>query len=602
MIDNVNHKIIESNLDFYLEEISESTRNTKRVKELRAIKNNQIFHVRQNSTQRFYQYRIDKIGQHKAYLRCVNYKCCSRLEVILGFNLKTEKIGNNFQFHEDVTEEMLKDTNNYQGLNHKCTKKCTGPNKKCTTHHKCSGYGCNMVHYRNHRANSRQARERLEDVSDSITYADVKLRNQTKPGTLFSDLNVIESATQWSLSYLDRTMGFSADNYSTLNWVEGQKEHEEEIFYESENIKIILLPSNLHLLNYAHVFVDGTFRTVSSARVDGKKAFHQMYVCSVRLTSVDDRSFVLPIWYAFLPNKQRKTYDEMWKLFKSIWNDKMDGEPFRPYSFNLDFEIAAIKSIEAAFTASDYYPLIRLCSVHMLRNWCKHWKRIGKKIWKTPEFHNVWQILRGCPYIPWNDDLVNCLFGYLRAQQCQSKKMNENYQKFLDYLYKEYFTAFSGKKQQVNVLGYLNWQHPKFILKTGEVDSTTNVAETVNAAMKHKIKSPPQTLTRLFMGIKKFHFYMMNERKAWGKTKSKGKRKKHIVEKHNIMRDLISEYHDLSETEQKNTLISYCLKLSGARQIVYKKDYDEPCDSDADYDSDPEPETEPDYDCYPDSE
>ena len=92
--------MIESNLDFYLEEISESTRNTNRVKELRAIKNNQIFYVRQHSTQRFYQYRIDKIGQHKAYLRCVNYKCCSRLEVILGLDLKTEKVGNNFQFHE----------------------------------------------------------------------------------------------------------------------------------------------------------------------------------------------------------------------------------------------------------------------------------------------------------------------------------------------------------------------------------------------------------------------------------------------------------------------------------------------------------------------
>ena len=129
---------------------------------------------------------------------------------------------------------------------------------------------------------------------------------------------------------------------------------------------------------------------------------------------------------------------------------------------------------------------------------------------KTPEFHNVWQILRGCPYIPWTKDLVNCLFGYLRAQRCESKGMNQNYQKFLDYLFKEYFTAYTVKNQ-VNVLGYLNWQHPSFILKTGEVDSTTNVAETVNAAMKFKIKSPPQTLTRLFMGVKKFHFYMMNE-------------------------------------------------------------------------------------------
>ena len=37
------------------------------------------------------------------------------------------------------------------------------------------------------------------------------------------------------------------------------------------------------------------------------------------------------------------------------------------------------------------------------------------------------------------------------------------------------------------------------------------------------------------------------------------------------------------------------------RKIVFKKDYDEPWDSDADYDSDPEPEAEPDYECYPDS-
>ena len=63
VIDNVIHKMIESNLDFYLEEITESSRNTNRIKELKSIKNNQIFHVRQNSTQRFFQYRIDKITQ-----------------------------------------------------------------------------------------------------------------------------------------------------------------------------------------------------------------------------------------------------------------------------------------------------------------------------------------------------------------------------------------------------------------------------------------------------------------------------------------------------------------------------------------------------------
>ena len=43
LIHNLNHKTIENNLDFYLEDITESTRNTNRIKELRGIKNNQIF-------------------------------------------------------------------------------------------------------------------------------------------------------------------------------------------------------------------------------------------------------------------------------------------------------------------------------------------------------------------------------------------------------------------------------------------------------------------------------------------------------------------------------------------------------------------------------
>ena len=38
VIDNVTHKMIESNLDFYLEEITESSRNKNRIKELKSIK------------------------------------------------------------------------------------------------------------------------------------------------------------------------------------------------------------------------------------------------------------------------------------------------------------------------------------------------------------------------------------------------------------------------------------------------------------------------------------------------------------------------------------------------------------------------------------
>ena len=50
VIDNIIHKMIVKNLNFYLEEITESSRNTNRIKELKSIKNNQIFHVRQITT------------------------------------------------------------------------------------------------------------------------------------------------------------------------------------------------------------------------------------------------------------------------------------------------------------------------------------------------------------------------------------------------------------------------------------------------------------------------------------------------------------------------------------------------------------------------
>ena len=80
---------------------------------------------------------MDKIGQFKGYLRCIDYKCNSRLEVIFGLEMTTVKAGKKFQFHELVTEKMLRNPDNYQGLNHKCTEKCTA---KCTTVHKCKGF------------------------------------------------------------------------------------------------------------------------------------------------------------------------------------------------------------------------------------------------------------------------------------------------------------------------------------------------------------------------------------------------------------------------------------------------------------------------------
>ena len=81
-------------IDFYLESITESYRNTNLVK--KGIHSNLVHHIRQNSSQKYYKYRTDKIGKSKSFLRCSIGKCSARLSVLHGEDLQTEKIGSVF--------------------------------------------------------------------------------------------------------------------------------------------------------------------------------------------------------------------------------------------------------------------------------------------------------------------------------------------------------------------------------------------------------------------------------------------------------------------------------------------------------------------------
>ena len=85
-------------IDYYLEELTESAWNTKLIKNKREIHANVCFHIRKNSTQLFYEYRMEKIHRFKAFLKCRVAKCSSRLIVNYGNALTTEKMGHNSNF------------------------------------------------------------------------------------------------------------------------------------------------------------------------------------------------------------------------------------------------------------------------------------------------------------------------------------------------------------------------------------------------------------------------------------------------------------------------------------------------------------------------
>ena len=160
----------------------------------------------------------------------------------------------------------------------------------------------------------------------------------------------------------------------------------------------------------------------------------------------------------------------------------------------------------------------------------------------------------------------------------------------MNYLLKEYFSPLK-KNGNPNLMSYKNWEHTDFILKSGEVDCSTNVSEAINSGLKSKIPHPPKTISKLLLSLKSYHFNKLNDLREWGTTKNIRKRKMSTIAIHNEIRDLIIDFDSLTESGKLCNLISHCTKLSLARKGFHTKDYDSP-----DWNSDPNSDSNSDSD------
>ena len=133
----------------------------------------------------------------------------------------------------------------------------------------------------------------------------------------------------------------------------------------------------------------------------------------------------------------------------------------------------------------------------------------------------------------------------------------------------------------------MNWPHSDFVVTYGEVDSSTNVSEAVHRGMRHDIPNPPSSVPKLLAALKLFHFGKLNKKREWGKTKSR-KRKLSVIYKHDKMRSLINQYHELDKIERQDMLMTQLKNLSDARKDNYHTDYDTLVSSDSEVDSDTE--------------
>ena len=94
-----------------------------------------------------------------------------------------------------------------------------------------------------------------------------------------------------------------------------------------------LLKDDLAKLNDPTVRVhgDGTFRSV--AFIPG---YYQTFTLSVKITSRDkSRAMPYPMIEVLMPNRQKKTYKEMWKQLKEIHEEHF-GVPLKIHQFSCD--------------------------------------------------------------------------------------------------------------------------------------------------------------------------------------------------------------------------------------------------------------------------
>lgn len=116
---------------------------------------------------------------------------------------------------------------------------------------------------------------------------------------------------------------------------------------------------------------------------------------------------VHPLIYALLPNKQEKTYTNLFKMLNQL------KPGLNPTSISCDFEQAILKSIKTEFPSTEIY----CCFYHFSKNIYKKWCDLGivSNYRNNSDFSILVKMVVALTFIPINDiDLaIESLAGYL---------------------------------------------------------------------------------------------------------------------------------------------------------------------------------------------
>ena len=263
-----------------------------------------------------------------------------------------------------------------------------------------------------------------------------------------------------------------------------------------------------------------------------------------------------------MKSKNTIIYVELFKIINKHFEKKF-GRKLVPRCFRMDCEAAVLRAINTVYGSVK----MRLCIIHILRNWRKKFiEYVGKpQFLKNILFKNAWNILRGVFFLPYPALKIVINYFLTVTVKALPRGLKGKFKQFVtDYLVKRYFSTTAT---------YPNWYWSYFhdINDFATMNYSTNSAEVINRILKVKTGNGKVVFRGACRILKDFKEDYISDF-HWKVTLNHlNPRLPVTIAREQFLLDLVREYDDLpflQQTEISN-VINYAAKFSTVNYYAF---------------------------------
>ena len=538
-----------------LERVTKSTQQKKH-----KPNNGFMFHVKANSI--YGEYQVNSVNSKSLNLRCVNPVCGAIFTVETPFNHKIGARPNGksrFGIRTDIAEDNLMNKEMYGSVSHVCGPTCIprqGGMCSKTVHLDGCKYGSVNTNW-NHRLVADRLKKRR--AKDQAINAAAIVDEELAP--FMPNVPLHEVAPRYMLQHdLNprrlREVIYNADSKNKptvtvlgvpeklVHFTTGENGEKSQFIYEQPLFTAFILPSDLELLRTLPVVADGTFEAIKKLQgFDDRSA--QLYQLSVKF-NVGNRCFIYVVGQFLMKNRRKSTYDAMFDFIKELYAQTYpDNDALIIMDFHADYEQAFVNSVHAAFPGAT----VHLCVFHYSQSIHRHLAKIMARPTDNPILAQVWQVLKGCPYLPWNGLLKRRLIGLLNDQiNSLPIRLHTQYREFISYYENNYMS---------NGMFTLLTQDSFWYFYHGHDDMTSNTAESINYMVNSKFNAGRKTMTSVCNTLFNFKWHHCHARiRALEQNEARyfRLRSPQIIERWQKRRDFVNHFLELDNDERESQL------------------------------------------------